>query len=651
MKNLDVDWVEFLDALPVYQRMSLPAKASLIANGPYGQPINKSRFGEMQSQVLESGLFTTNSTGNLFLIKPEFRGFVKAMRAIHRSRIDVQPDAHALDLYLADNFTRQEWAALGGGEFYFDSVRRIAIVNVTSPEWLERLLQADNTGWNLRSRGGDPWQGLDTDVLQSLKTIVRKLRASPERRSFEELAKACPRHLLGPAMAAGIQFALFFPMLNRETLDPCVGIWPGITKRLHRLPAVAPREAKVEVQFQAPLLMDDMAVVLAAAAVQPFRVLANSYDEIYQKHVTELAPRLVELPDWTAKYIDFPPESRIRDAVLHLTLLSFLERAQDEERHNLAITEKGKLWLASPPKERLNLLLRQARNAPEEKRPDQYSENGPGDLTPPVAYEYGKSMRVEKEVRDAFRQTAGDGFVRFADFVEYWLGENPFLKSGRRRRDFGGYTQTSDHLDDLWKRILMAATIPGMFRLGAVELGADDTGHLCFRVTPIGRYVLGQAEDFEWVTNDHDAKIIVQPNFDIMFMMPAPRVEAELGRFAERQNAKRIGVLFKITKKSILLAASTGLTAAHVMQTLSSVTSVAVPANVEREIHGWFAQCRTVMGRPAYLIHCPDMETAMRVMSIDPRKLTAISDTVVELQDPSFRSKMAKKLREAGIFL
>ena len=80
-------------------------------------------------------------------------------------------------------------------------------------------------------------------------------------------------------------------------------------------------------------------------------------------------------------------------------------------------------------------------------------------------------------------------------------------------------------------------------------------------------------------------------------------------------------------------------------------SAVEVPRNVEREIRGWMAQCRSAAVRPALLIHCPDAETASRVLAADRNRLTKLTDTVVELTDPSYRSKLAKKLREMGVFI
>ena len=81
----------------------------------------------------------------------------------------------------------------------------------------------------------------------------------------------------------------------------------------------------------------------------------------------------------------------------------------------------------------------------------------------------------------------------------------------------------------------------------------------------------------------------MQPNFEAAFLGEAPAAEIEIGRFAERRGLRGV---FQITKKSIFAAAGAGMTAESVLEILERVCSREVPANVRREIQGWFGQCR-----------------------------------------------------------
>jgi hypothetical protein len=76
-----------------------------------------------------------------------------------------------------------------------------------------------------------------------------------------------------------------------------------------------------------------------------------------------------------------------------------------------------------------------------------------------------------------------------------------------------------------------------------------------------------------------------------------------------------------------------------------------LPANVLREITGWFDEVRRVSLVPAILLRCPDADTAARVLAAGGKAVRPVSETVVELVDSSARARLLKKLRSAGIFI
>lgn len=113
-----------------------------------------------------------------------------------------------------------------------------------------------------------------------------------------------------------------------------------------------------------------------------------------------------------------------------------------------------------------------------------------------------------------------------------------------------------------------------------------------------------------------------------------------------------MGALFQITKKSIFAAAAAGITADSVFDALDRVCTQAAPANVHREIQGWFAQCRKVSIEHATLIRCPDRETALKVMGLAKGCATPLSETILEYKDPGKqRPALIKKLKEMGLLV
>ena len=162
--------------------------------------------------------------------------------------------------------------------------------------------------------------------------------------------------------------------------------------------------------------------------------------------------------------------------------------------------------------------------------------------------------------------------------------------------------------------------------------------------------MLELAEDFDY-GHDHDAQgqLVVQPNFDVVFLSPSPLAEAALARFAERKG-RGVGALFVITKKSILSAAGNGMTATQVLDGLERLSAKPIPANVAREIAGWFDQCRRITVCSAVLIHCFDADTAARVVAASGKQAVALTDTVVELADAQAENELLRKLHGLGIF-
>jgi len=54
---------------------------------------------------------------------------------------------------------------------------------------------------------------------------------------------------------------------------------------------------------------------------------------------------------------------------------------------------------------------------------------------------------------------------------------------------------------------------------------------------------------------------------------------------------------------------------------------------VEAEISGWLEPYRQIRVRRALLIHCPNEETAVRVIAAAPKKVTPLTATTLELRD------------------
>jgi hypothetical protein len=660
MRHLDPDWREFFDALAVYKRLSLRARSEFLVNGPYSAPLAAHLVGASLSEYLENGVFSYTAGGRTLAVAPQFRGFVKAMRAMQRSRIDVQPNARSLDAYMADNFTREEWQALQGRSGYWTPGAREGLYGkLATVKWLEGFLNADPQHWEAQYRFRLEPDHLDEKSdAEELKRLVKFLMAQTEPVLFEQLPGVFfDREVLARAIGVGLRFALFYPMLRRDTFEPLLGLWPEIAKRLHRAAAKPPQPAAPVHTFHSPIIADEMIAALAAAIAEPLRLKAGYSTELFQKSERQIHARFMPLPDWLTRLLQYN-DLRVQHAIGRLKELEMLDDAGDDGGNRwIEVTKAGRAWLGMPAKERLKSLLDRFRHH-QKQRGYQYSYlNYFGELAEDVQIR-GEQVDSAKAVREAFGRLPEGRHVRLKDFLAYEsAAHNPLQvvhdQKGFRRISIGHHyldEPTEEQLEQAWSRVLMGAIVRKLVPLGALEAGVMEDGEVTIAVTDAGRYLFGLTDDLTLQGAEAPGAVVVQPNFEIVFMAPSPLAEAELGSFTER-HGNNVGAVLKITKKAVWAAAAAGITPAFVIDALRAHSSVPVPANVEREIRGWMAQCRSAAVRPALLIHCPDPETASRVLSADRTRLTKVTDTVVELTDPGYRSKLAKKLREIGVFI
>jgi hypothetical protein len=187
--------------------------------------------------------------------------------------------------------------------------------------------------------------------------------------------------------------------------------------------------------------------------------------------------------------------------------------------------------------------------------------------------------------------------------------------------------------------------------LGGARLGRTEDGGVAFAPTGAGRYLLGGTDEFRFAA-EADGEVVVQPDFEIVFLSAAPRIEAELARLAERTGTGHVGALFRITRVSVLRAAESGITAERMLKTLGQVSRTPVPANVARQVRDWFGGTRRVRIRPAVLVECPDSETAARVTALGGPQVSAVTRTLLRLDgDEKSVGVLVKKLRAKGIFV
>ena len=705
MKLYDLDWSLFVRQMRVWDRLALTTRNAFHNLKP-NMGVDKSKFGDDLVLLRDAKFITLYTDGKRARLHKDFHPSSRAIRAMGRHEIAGSVNSRTLHAYLRDNFTDVEVQALGcNRESYGYGAEQSLVSNAMSIAWLEAFLavndaktwERDRTpeyrSWGMKASSWKPLLG-KSGTLRAAQEMIRVFMASPTPLTFHELPERFPEvklPLLGTIIMAGIRYLLLFPYMRHDDMMPMLTLWPGITRRLHR-PKVAPPVAVTpDETFCGAYLMEDMLSVVVQSTAEPLRLRGNDY-QLFARSQKTLEAELMPLPDWAVKRAAPDPSQRLKTAisfVRHLALVRVAGTSGKDLR--LEPTEQANDWLALSAKERLKGILSSLRsaepsNAKTSVRPefnaasdlipgdeatlvydiddeDDYDDFGdhPGlRFLPEQIASYGRRIDdddLATAVAGAYASTPIGAFMPVTEFIDYHRDQvNPFMKiqsDGESRTydsRWGWRQPTDEELEQAWGGILACFFEHRLLSLGGATLGLHGKERAaCFELTDVGRYLLGRVEDFDY-GHDVEAQVVVQPNFDIVFLAPSPLAEATISRFAER-TGKGIGTLFRITKKSILTAAGGGMTAQAVLEALANLATKGMPANVEREIKGWFDQCRNIIIEPTILIRCPDAQTARRVISAGGRKVTALSGTVIELADRKMQSTLVRKLKDLGVFV
>jgi len=599
-----------------------------------------------------------------------YRGLVASnLVKIHSTRKN-KSERQTLQTYLAKHFTNMEiMAFLAGQSSRYENVLDRAASVLSSANWLRQFIAAKTPkSWENKYAHPDKNRFFKTrGVVPALKVIVEYLMAAPEPVPFRDLPNIftdVSLPVLSEAIKGGIRYAFFFPGLRKKDLEPVIGILPAISRYLKRPKPPFPKVVhKLKASFGEAVLMEDMMAVVLACAQEPLRLRVQDR-RLYEKDAQKLEPAMMKVPYWLAEVLHLTRDTRLGLAVDTLKSLQMLEIKGLKSGIGMVPTPKGRKWMRKGGKGRLKDIIdviKKHGNILTDASGYFRSQDISLCLLPvifDIDIDEKSNFNLARAFNSVFSILKGEEFIALEDFFTYSAIElNPFLSNGENAGAvtfYSGYSWVApneEELEKFWISMLKTFIVTRLFLLGGIYVGWLKDGRVCFSMRNIGRYLLGQADDFEYGHAEKGA-IIVQPNFEVVFLSPSPSTELEIGRFAEKTGSgERVGVLFKITRKSIIKAASAGLTYQYVIEKLKPVSQKDIPGNVDHEIREWFQQCRQVSMRTSLLIHCPDPETAARVLAVGGRNAGKLTDTVVELKDISGQKTLVRKLRASGIFI
>jgi len=574
MKLFPSDWTGFLDKLVRWGELSIDARRAFLDGTVPGLPVEAAGSAPV-AELRGAGFLEPTGRGDRLVVAEDRSALHQVLKSLGRYPLFESPGLAALSAYLSEHYTQAERSQLHESLALLpNDLPRIAGF-VSSIEWLQTALG-----------------GASPDAAHALLGFFSEQRDRIPVRDLEEYFPGIPREDLCAGLRLGIQRCVFFLGLRRIDLEPLVGIWPAAARRQRRLSVVlAPEPVSVSQVFRHPFLVEDMTSVLAAARAASIP-LRRGDDKPFTRFVEETGAALLTLPDWLETFTGLSLESRIGLALQALQLSGLLARHEGEPAAPLlAPTAGAPGWMGESVETRRD---RVAESLCEQgERPSRLFDL----LEEDWASHEESQAEIMPWIRTAFSFVPSTTFVRFADFAEYQaaigsplaaasIAGSPADQHGSPAQGFS----SEEAMEELWKSFLGIFLGRCLLSLGGAEAGIGSDGRPGFRMTDVGRRLLGIPRDGLSPGGEPGRPVgeplVVQPNYEIVFLSPAPGVEAELGRFCERIG-RDVGVLFRISRQSLQKAGAAGIDAERVITLLTRSSRSPLPSNVVHEIRGW----------------------------------------------------------------
>ncbi len=687
MKLADVKWERLLDLLPQWDE--LPPNQRLLWLDM--QPEERYELHRAGVRVLIDGGWIAPAGGKYYAVPSRRRYFHRVLRALSRAQVleDYgRGDPQRLIDYLTAHFSPRDCAALSRSGAGTNTSRVELAAEMGRGEWVADFLR-EEPGAEAKGPAQRRWRlALPTTVAsarQLIATVLYHGTPIPIAALLAALRGTTDEEVLAPGLAFACREALALIGLDREG-RLFAGVWRSPSAgQLAAVPESAPEFDSDEALFCRPLLIDDMAMLLVEATAAPPRLKAADHFELFARSRNAIARALTALPTWLdTSGTTLPHGVRVDLAAASVHQLGLAAVAGDRGKDlRLVVTERGRRWLGLAVGARLKLVLDALRDAADGEFPwpddddqddefplsddedaDESAGDGPLILDAHLnylPYDPGPEARwyppieCRAAVAAAFRSIAGAAAVTLTDFIIEWRSKNNPLTEG------GGVgvflpLEVVNILEEEWEATLVTFFFQRLVALGGVTLGRLVSGRVGFRLTPVGRYLLLDTDRFEFEEAEDTGEVLVQPNFEIVFLAPSADAQLRARAYAEPTAALEgpdaVGTLFVLRRESVQRAVRAGRDADGIVASLRRLSKHPLPDNVERQVAAWAAEVRWIAVRPAVVVDCGEAETAARVLAAVGKNGRQLSATAVELLAGSdLTAAIRKKLGAAGIFV
>ncbi len=511
-----------------------------------------------------------------------------------------------------------------------------------------------------------------------------------------------PPELVTAAALGLVRYAVAFVAERPSDGEIVLTLWPAISARLHRVHAASPAQVQPTGERTTDFGIEDIETLLLETSREPLRIRAQD-GQLFEKRRKEveaaLRPQGRGVDQVHARMSD-RGEWRLIVALEFARLFRWLRITEEAGKPAHSLTADGRTWLGLAHDER-RVQIYDALRGTAERRPlpaapkpgarrgpapvrarangqqryflddpdtdefdgedfddedSAFDEIGPlsGDLTflPPF---YGiernlHSSEIAGHVVAAFEDLPVGEFFDVEAFLRHRSeARNPLPAALARSRE---RTYAIEELEDSWRARLFLFLHVRLVPLGAAVAGEHGRdGRLAFALTPRAAYLFGATDVWPAAeASGESARVLIQPNFEIVFPLPAPGIESRLVAFAERL-PERFGTKLRLTRASVSAAANAGLGADSMLQTLRDVSLNPIPRNVEHELREWAASTATLVIEEVSIVRCSDSDMALRLLTAAGSDARLLGESIVELPTGGKLTALVRKLRAKGLFL
>jgi hypothetical protein len=267
---------------------------------------------------------------------------------------------------------------------------------------------------------------------------------------------------------------------------------------------------------------------------------------------------------------------------------------------------------------------------------------------------------LREALRAAFHALPVGVFHRLDNFVAHALfgSHNPLLL-GRKPEEVQVHmagrslAPLEEQFYEVARHLLGQMVSNRLISLGCLQAGRDSDGELLIARRPRLDVYFGHEAPEADAPDTAATRVVVQPDFSVIVIGVDLAPVAELVAFCERvrERGGTGAVTLRITRASILRAATAGVSAAEILDRLQRHCSTPLPGNVVHEVREWAGWVRSVSAEAAVVFRCPDTATADRVVAALGRGTEKLTETIVSYPSVPLNDAERRKLLEQGILV